>query len=95
VAPAKPKAAFFDPVWPIIRMLAVHPECRGSGVGRILTEECISRARRDRSRVVALHTSPIMTVALPMYIRMGFQLLREAPAIHGVPYAIYLKELAT
>jgi hypothetical protein len=34
-----------------------------------------------------------MTVALPMYLRMGFQLVQDAPPIYGVPYAIHLKHL--
>ena len=83
----------FDQSWPIIRMLVVDPASRGAGVGRALTEECISRARRDGSRVIALHSSPIMTVALPIYLRMGFQLVQDAPPIYGVPYAVYLNYL--
>src|SRR5689334_13501848 len=71
-APHVSKAAFFDKNWPIIRMLVVDPAVRGKGLGRRLTQECLARARRDRSPVIALHTSPIMTVALPMYLRMGF-----------------------
>jgi ribosomal protein S18 acetylase RimI-like enzyme len=93
VAPGRPKAAHFDPSWPIIRMLVVDPDYRGGGAGRALTEECIRRAKRDGCPVLALHTSPIMTVALPMYLRMGFRLLREAPPIHGVPYGVYVKQL--
>ena len=93
IPPGCPKAPCFDRSWPIIRMLVVDPACRGCGVGRALTEECIERAGRDGSRVIALHTSPIMTVALPMYIRMGFRLLRHAPPIFGVPYAVYLREI--
>ena len=34
-----------------------------------------------------------MTVALPMYLRMGFEWHHEAPPIYGVPYAVYLKKL--
>lgn len=45
--------------------------------------------------MIALHTSPIMTVALPMYLRMGFEYARDAPHLHGVPYRIYLKRLDT
>lgn len=34
-----------------------------------------------------------MTVALPMYLRMGFELAHDAPPVFGVPYAVYLKRL--
>jgi ribosomal protein S18 acetylase RimI-like enzyme len=93
IPPHRPKAPYFEKAWPIIRSLVVDPTCRRIGVGRALTEECISRARRDGSSVIALHTSPIMTVALPMYLRMGFQWHHDAPQIYGVPYAVYLKHL--
>jgi GNAT superfamily N-acetyltransferase len=91
--PSRPKAAFFDQRWPIIRMLVVDPACRGNGLGRILSAECIARAKRDGSPVIALHTSPIMTTALPMYLRMGFVKACDAPPIHGVSYAVYTKAL--
>ena len=93
VGPQRPKAAFFDPAWPIIRMLVVDPSARGKGLGRQLTEECLRRAERDQSPIIALHTTPIMTVALPMYLRMGFAKVRDAPDIFGVPYAVYTKAL--
>ena len=91
--PNSQKEAFFDQRWHIIRMLVVDPDCRGKGIGRALTTECIARAKRDRSPVIALHTSPIMTVALPMYLRMGFAKVHDAPPIFGVPYAVYTKAL--
>ena len=87
------KADYFDAAWPIIRMLVVDPSGRGLGLGRRLTEACIQRARRDRAALIALHTTPIMTVALPMYQRMGFVWARDAPPIYGVPYAVYTKML--
>lgn len=93
IPPHRPKAPYFEKAWPIIRSLVVDPTCRRTGVGRALTEECIGRARRDGSSVIALHTSPIMTIALPMYLRMGFQWHHDAPPIYGVPYAVYLKHL--
>jgi ribosomal protein S18 acetylase RimI-like enzyme len=71
-------------------MLVVDPAARGRGVGRALMEECCRRARRDGSRVLALHTSPIMTAALAMYRKMGFVFQRDAPPISGVPSAVYL-----
>lgn len=93
VGPNKPKSAFFEQEWPIMRMLVVSPVARGRGVGRMLAQECIGRARRDKAEVFALHTTPMMEVALGMYQRMGFTFHREAPMIQGVPYGVYLKAL--
>lgn len=93
IPPHRRKAPYFEEAWPVIRSLVVEPARRRIGAGRALMEECINRARRDRSPVIALHTSAIMTVALPMYLRMGFEWHHEAPPICGVPYAVYLKQL--
>jgi hypothetical protein len=43
--------------------------------------------------IIALHTSPIMSVALPMYLKMGFAKAYDAPPIFGVAYAVYTKAL--
>jgi ribosomal protein S18 acetylase RimI-like enzyme len=94
VGPNKPKLQFFEPEWPIMRMLVVSPEARGAGIGRALASECVARAERDGASVFALHTSEIMEVALAMYERMGFERYAATPDIHGVRYAIYLKSLA-
>jgi GNAT superfamily N-acetyltransferase len=91
--PHSRKAPFFDQQWPVIRMLAVDPAFRGKGIGRALSKECIARAKRDGSPIIALHTSPIMTVALPMYLKMGFVKAYDAPPIFGVAYAVYTKAL--
>ena len=93
LGPDRPKAPFFDQSWPIIRMLVVDPAFRGKGIGRALTNECFARARRDGSPIIALHTSPIMTVALPMHLMMGFVKAYDAPPIFGVAYAVYTKAL--
>ena len=93
IGPSKPKAEYFESKWPIIRMLVVTPSARGNGVGRKLTETCIERAKRDGSPIIALHTTPIMNVALLMYLRMGFTKVCPAPDIYGVPYAVYAKSL--
>lgn len=93
VGPGAPKAAFFRPEWAIMRMLVVAPESRGLGVGRALAEECLRRAGRDEVAVFALHTSELMPVALAMYQRMGFKRASSAPAIHGIEYGVYIREL--
>lgn len=93
VGARQPKPAFYPAEWPMVRMLVVEPSYRGLGIGRALTEECIHRAQRDHASLIALHTSPIMSVALPLYERMGFRREREIPPIYGVPYALYVKQL--
>jgi ribosomal protein S18 acetylase RimI-like enzyme len=50
----------------------VAPEARGRGIGRLLTEECIRRARAGGRTAVGLHTTEFMAVARSMYERMGF-----------------------
>lgn len=93
VSPSSPKAEFFRPEWPIMRMLVVAPDFRGRGIGRALAQECLCRAKRDGASVFALHTSKLMQVALPMYQRMGFKWVSDTPAIHGVEYGVYVKEI--
>lgn len=62
------------------------------GIGKALSNECIARAGRDGSRKIALHTSEIMEVTLPMDLKMGFQLYGKAPALFGVTYNVYVKK---
>ena len=87
------KADFFPLDTPIIRMLVVNPNCRGQGIGKALSLECLERAKRDDCKTIALHTSSIMDVALPMYLGMGFTKLCAAPDIFGVKYNVYSKHI--
>ena len=89
VAPFAPREPVFPPEWALVRLLSVAPAARGHGLGRRLTEACIARARRDRAPAIGLHTSPVMQVALPLYLRLGFVLERALPDRNGVPYALY------
>lgn len=63
--------------WAAIPLLAVLPEARGQGIGRALTEECLSRARRYGAMAIGLHTSNWMRIAKGMYERIGFQRVPE------------------
>jgi ribosomal protein S18 acetylase RimI-like enzyme len=93
VAPHRPKAAFFDSAWAIVRMLAVDPVYRGHGAGAALMHECVRRAKRDGAAVLALHSSPIMTAALAMYRNMGFAYYSDATPVYGVSTAVYVMQL--
>ena len=94
LGPGQPKSPFYRPEWAVMRMLVVAPAAQGKGIGRMLAQDCIRRARRDGASVFALHTSAMMTVALPMYQRMGFVWHAEAPTSYGVQYAVYTKYLS-
>jgi predicted N-acetyltransferase YhbS len=63
--------------WPELRLLAVSPEARGTGVGRRLVAECIRRAREQGAEALGLHTSASMRVAMDLYRAMGFERARE------------------
>jgi ribosomal protein S18 acetylase RimI-like enzyme len=88
--PGRSNPGMFPVDWPAIRMLVVRPSHRGRGIGKALTNACIREAVKDEARCIGLHTSPIMDVALPMYLRMGFIKDADLPPIAGAPYARYV-----
>lgn len=59
-------------VSPEIRLLAVDPAARGHGIGQVLIQECLRRARQAGVAAITLHTSDMMNIAQSMYLRMGF-----------------------
>ncbi len=87
------RAFYFEPHWAVMRMLVVDPAARGQGIGHALAQACIACAKRDQVAVLALHTSTMMTVAQPMYTRMGFNLAKELKPIGGVAYGLYTLNL--
>lgn len=88
--PGASNPAIFPEGWPSIRMLVTRPNYRNLGIGRRLTEECIGRAKRDGATCIGLHTSPAMSVALPLYRRLGFVKDRDLNPIAGAEYARYI-----
>lgn len=58
--------------WTGVRLLAVHPDARGTGVGRVLMDECLRRSSLKGAPALGLHTTELMAVARGMYERMGF-----------------------
>lgn len=91
--PGRSNPKIFPIEWPSIRMLVVRPSHRGRGIGKALMAACIREAVKDGARCIGLHTSPIMEIALPMYLRMGFIKDAELPPIAGAPYARYVLAL--
>jgi GNAT superfamily N-acetyltransferase len=95
VGPQHPKPDFFDPSWPIVRLLSVAPTERGQGIGSRLLEECIARAQRDGATCLALHTTTLTSAAQALYKSSGFGLFRTLPDMYGAPYVLMLKDLST
>ena len=81
--------------WTAIRLLGVRPDARGRGIGRVLTQECLRRARALGAATVGLHTTQRMAVAKGMYERMGFARVpafdfRPDPAVDVIAYKLDL-----
>ena len=59
--------------WPEVRLLAVAPDARGRGIAAELMQACAARARRSGASALALHTTDVMTAAIRLYERLGFE----------------------
>jgi len=58
--------------WSGFRALVVHPDARGVGVGRLLVEHCLLRAREVGAPVLGIHTVSLLEDAVRLYGRLGF-----------------------
>lgn len=54
------------------RLLAVHPDARGQGVGEALVRACVQGATTDGAEALVLWTRPTMIAAQRLYERLGF-----------------------
>jgi len=48
---------------------------------------------RDNAKILAIHTSEVMKIALSMYQKNGFVYYSKADNIHGLNYSVYIKKL--
>jgi GNAT superfamily N-acetyltransferase len=55
------------------RLLAVDQNARGKGIGKLLTNECINKARTNHLSQMIIHTTMAMQTAWKMYEDMGFR----------------------
>jgi GNAT superfamily N-acetyltransferase len=58
--------------WAGFRALVVDPRVRGAGIGRMLVERCIERARELGRPTLGIHTVALLTDAVRLYERVGF-----------------------
>lgn len=65
------------------RLLGVDPAFRGKGVGKLLTLECIRRAKEKQNLQVIIHTTKAMQTAWRMYERIGFRRSEDLDFMQG------------
>lgn len=78
--------------WSYIRFLGVHPQFRGHGIGKRLTDLCIDHAKSCNEKHIALHSSEFMDAARSIYEHRGFKKTQEIEYL-GKRYWIYLLDL--
>ncbi len=65
------------------RLLAVDISARGKGIGKLLTMECIRKAKAHKSAEVVIHTTKAMLTAWKMYEKLGFKRSENLDFIQG------------
>jgi GNAT superfamily N-acetyltransferase len=65
------------------RLLAVSPEARGQGIGKLLTNECIQKTKYKGLHQLIIHTTRAMQTAWKMYESMGFKRSEDLDFMQG------------
>jgi GNAT superfamily N-acetyltransferase len=70
------------------RLLGVDPHVRGAGIGKLLTQACIDRARKQKRKQLIIHTTQAMQTAWRMYEGIGFKRSEDLDFMQGT-LAVY------
>lgn len=70
------------------RLLGVDPDVRGAGMGKLLTQACICKAREQKQQQLIIHTTQAMQTAWKMYESIGFKRSEDLDFLQGT-LAVY------
>lgn len=65
------------------RLLGVNPSTRGQGVGKLLIDECMRKAKEKKKNQVIIHTTKSMQTAWKIYENMGFKQSTDLDFLDG------------
>jgi GNAT superfamily N-acetyltransferase len=65
------------------RLLAVDPLSRGQGIGKILTNTCIQKAKDKKVKQMIIHSTMAMQTAWKMYEALGFKRSEDLDFMQG------------
>ena len=65
------------------RLLAVDVSARGHGIGKLLTTECIKKAKEKQVKQMIIHSTMAMQTAWKMYEKLGFKRSGDLDFIQG------------
>jgi GNAT superfamily N-acetyltransferase len=65
------------------RLLFVTRSARGQGIGKLLTNECIRKARNQKAVQLIIHTTMSMQTAWKMYLDLGFKRSEDLDFMQG------------
>jgi GNAT superfamily N-acetyltransferase len=65
------------------RLLAVDPSTRGQGIGKLLTEASIQKAKESKRAQLIIHTTKAMQTAWKMYESIGFKRSTDLDFMQG------------
>lgn len=65
------------------RLLAVNPSARGKGIGKLLIQECIEKAKAKKHSQIVIHTTMAMQTAWKMYENIGFKRSEDLNFMQG------------
>lgn len=74
--------------------MAVREDCQGLGIGKLLLQHCINKARGAEYREMVLYSNTALVKAINMYINAGFR-LTEKNDFHSKRSNIKMKRALT